>query len=461
MPRRLLLRPLLLLAALLSCPPPLAAAEAMRTSEFMLNNGLKLIVREDHRAPVLVVQVWYRVGSAYEPDGLTGMSHALEHMMFKGTQKVPGGEFSRLVALYGGEDNAFTTDDYTAYYQVYTAEKLALALELEADRMSQLQLRPEDFAQEIRVVMEERRLRTDDNPQALALERFLTMAFLTSPSRIPTVGWMADLENMKLEDLQRWYDTWYTPNNATLVVAGDVDPVVVKNYAERYFGPIPARPLPAVRQPRELPEPGERFMRLTLPGKVPSLYLGFNVPSLNTAPPGEAQALRMLSGVLDEGISARLETRLVRGQQIAAAIASGYDAFSRGDSLFMVRAVPAPGRSLDELQAALLAEIEKLKTEQIGEDELNRVYAGLLSADVFERDSVREQAMSIGTLESVGHSWRLIDEWPQALRQVTAAQVQQVAAKYLVPARRTILQLQPGELAVQGGAKSAVEGATP
>lgn len=421
------------------------AQGAALTSEFLLDNGLKLVVREDHRAPVVVVQVWYRIGSSYEPDGLTGMSHALEHMMFKGTQKVPEAEFSRIVALYGGEDNAFTTDDYTAYYQVYTADKLPLALELEADRMQGLVLRPEGFAQEIRVVMEERRLRTEDNPQALARERFMALAWLTSPSRIPTIGWMADLQAMKIENLRHWYETWYAPNNATLVVAGDVDPAAVRKLADQYFAPLLARPLPEVRLPRELPEPGERTMTLNLPGKVPVLFVGFNVPSYNTAKPGEAEALRMLLGVMDGGISARLETRLVREQQVAAAVTSGYDAFSRGDSLFMINAVPAPGRSLDELQSALLAELEKLKTEEIEPDELKRVYADFLSSDVFERDSIQEQANSIGRLESVGQSWRMLDEWPQALRGVTPDAVHETAIKYLVPVRRTILRLQPTE----------------
>jgi zinc protease len=457
MPRPAFLRLCLLALGLLLGSATGLAGAASPTTEFVLGNGLKVVVREDHRAPILVVQVWYRVGSSYEPDGLTGMSHALEHMMFQGTPKVPDGEFSRLVSLYGGEDNAFTTDDYTAYYQVYTADKLPLALELEADRMSNLVLRPEDFAQEIRVVMEERRLRTDDNPQALAMERFLTLAWLTSPSRVPTIGWMRDLEALTLEDLKRWYGSWYTPNNATLVVAGDVDPAKVKALAEQYFGRIPARTLPVVRLPRELPEPGERFMKLSLPGKVPALYLGFNVPSINTGKPGEAQALRMLIGVLDEGISARLETRLVREQQIAAAISTSYDAFARGDSLIMFTAVPAPGRTLEELQAALLGEIEKLKTEAIAAEELKRVYAGFLSADVFERDSVREQAGSIGRLESVGQSWRMIDEWPHLLRKVTPAQVQQAAAQFLVPSRRAALHFVPTQLGNDNGKPEAAQ----
>lgn len=416
------------------------------TVEQTLANGLKVVVREDRRAPLVVVQLWYRVGSSYEPDGQTGISHALEHMMFKGTPRVPGDEFSRIVSLFGGQDNAFTAGDYTTYYQIYTADKLALALELEADRMRNLVLRPEDFAQEMRVVMEERRQRTDDNPQARAFERFQVLARLTSPARQPTVGWMRDLEAMTLADLQAWYDRWYAPNNATLVVAGDVEAPAVMALAERFFGGIAARPLPAVRLPRELDEPGDRRLTLRLPGKVPALYLGYNVPSRQTAGPGEAEALRLLVGVLDEGYSARLETRLVREQGVAAAVNSGYDPFARGDALFVVTAVPAPGRSLDELEAALLAEIEALKTEPVTQAELDRVYAGLLAADVFSRDSVREQATVIGRLESVGLSWRLADEWPQQLRAVPPEQVQAAARRWLVPGRRTLLRLEPEAL---------------
>lgn len=428
-----------------AAPAPLRAVSA--TTEYQLDNGLKLIVREDHRAPVVVTQVWYRVGSSYEVPGQTGLSHALEHMMFKGTPRVPDGEFSRIVALYGGTDNAFTTDDYTGYYQLYAADKLPLALELEADRMQGLQLKPEAFAKEIQVVMEERRLRTDDSPQALAFERFLTLAYPTDPARNPTVGWMRDLQAMTVDTLRQWYAQWYVPNNATLVVVGDVQPSQVRDWAQLYFGAIAARPLPALLPPRELPEPGARVLDLSLPGKVPVLYLAFNVPSRNSGSAAEADALSMLLGVMDGGLSARLETRLVREQRVAAAVSSGYDAFARGDTLLSIHAVPAPGHSLDELQAAVLAEIEKLKTETITEDELKRVYAGLLSDQVFQQDSVQEQANRIGRLESVGLSWRVLEQWPQDLARVTPDAIRAVAAKYLQPARRSILRLQPQAVA--------------
>ncbi|HNP03202.1 MAG TPA: pitrilysin family protein, partial [Agitococcus sp.] len=284
------------LLALLSWP---LLSSAAVTNEFSLDNGLKVVVREDQRSPVVVTQVWYKIGSSYEPYGITGISHALEHMMFKGTPTVPAGEFSRLVSYLGGEDNAFTTDDYTAYYQLYSNNRLPLALELEADRMANLVLKNEDFSSEIKVVMEERRQRTDDNPSGLALERFQTIAMPTSPTRNPTIGWMSDLENIKLDDLQQWYKKWYAPNNATLVIVGDVKTEEVKSLVNQYFAKIPSQSLTIPPPPKELRNLGEREVKLELPAKVANLYMGFNVPSLTTATtPKEVYALQMLLGVL-------------------------------------------------------------------------------------------------------------------------------------------------------------------
>jgi zinc protease len=422
----------------------LSAVAAPKTTEFRLDNGLKIVVQEDHRAPVVVTEVWYKVGSSYETMGQTGISHALEHMMFKGTPKVPAGEFSRIVNKFGGNDNAFTTNDFTAYYQLYAADRLPLALELEADRMANLVIDPVQFASEIQVVMEERRMRTDDNPDSIAYERFAAAAFLTSPERIPTIGWMTDIQQLTALDLRHWYETWYTPNNATLVVVGDVDPAQVKTLAQKYFGAIPARAVPKVPLPRELPEPGQRELALKLPAKVPALFIGFNVPSLNTeATPDEAYALRMMVGVLDEGSSARFETRVVRQQQVAVAIGTGYDLFGRGDTLVTINAVPNDKRSLEEVRKAVMAEIEKLKSDPIDAEEMKRVYAGILAGNVFDRDSIVNQANTIGSLESVGLGWRTLDILPQKLQAVTPEQIRAVARKYLVPARMTVLSMQP------------------
>ena len=308
-----------LLLSLLCIPLTALAADTQPTHEFSLDNGLKVIVREDHRAPVVVSQLWYKVGSSYETPGHTGLSHALEHMMFKGSRKLGPGESSRILRDLGAEENAFTSDDYTAYYQVLARDRLAVALELEADRLASLALPADEFLKEMEVIKEERRLRTDDRPGSLAFERFSAMAFPASGYRTPTIGWMADLERMTVEDLRAWYETWYAPNNATLVVVGDVSAAEVKILAERYFGPIPSRPLPAAKIPRELAEPGERRTTLYLKTQLPSLIMGFNVPGLATAEqPRQVYALRLAAALLDGGYSARLPARLERDQELVA-----------------------------------------------------------------------------------------------------------------------------------------------
>ena len=229
-----------------------------RTSEFMLDNGMKVVVVEDHRAPVATAQVWYRVGSSYEIDGVTGVSHALEHMMFKGTESVPPGEFSRIISENGGTENAFTSRDYTAYFQTLSADRLETAFRLESDRMRNLTLPPEEFAKELEVVKEERRLRTEDRPTSLTYERFNAVAFLSSPYRTPVIGWMDDLDHMTVDDLRDWYARWYAPNNATLVVAGDVDPQEILALARNYYGVLPRAEITPPKPRAEIAQAGER-----------------------------------------------------------------------------------------------------------------------------------------------------------------------------------------------------------
>lgn len=427
---------------------PLLASAAL-TNEFSLDNGLKVVVREDQRSPIVVTQVWYKIGSSYEPYGMTGISHTLEHMMFKGTNTVPAGEFSRLVSYLGGQDNAFTTDDYTAYYQLYSNNRLPIALELEADRMANLLLKNEDFSSEIKVVMEERRQRTDDSPSGLALERFQTIAMPTSPTRNPTIGWMRDLENMRLDDLQQWYKKWYAPNNATLVIVGDVKTEEVKTLVNQYFAKIPAQALAVPTPPKELRNLGEREVKLELPAKVANLYMGFNVPSLTTATtPKDVYALQMLLGVLDQGLSARLESRLVRGKRILTAVSSGYNPYSRGDTLLTITAIPTDGYSLDDAKAAILTEINNLKTEAISQDELKKVYAALLADKVFSQDSISEQANEIGVLESLNLGWRTADTVAEQLKTITTEDIRQAAQQWLIPANMTTLHLKPTTLQV-------------
>ncbi|NLO81192.1 MAG: insulinase family protein [Xanthomonadaceae bacterium] len=438
-------RLLFIVLVLLALPLTAAsAAERPQIQEFMLKNGMKVVVRPDHRAPVVVSMVWYRIGSSYEEPGLTGISHVLEHMMFKGTTRYPGGEFSRIIAEQGGRENAFTGRDFTAYFQQLAADRLPIALELEADRMRNLRLREEDFRSEVQVVMEERRLRTEDNPIALALEHFNTIAYPLSPYRNPIVGWMEDLEALTVADLQRWYQRWYTPSNAILVVAGDVEPQEVLRLAERHFGRIPARATPKQRKPVTLTSPGSRRLELSLPAELPYLAISFQAPSIATASEDwEPYALTVLAGILDGGESARLPSELVRGQEIAAGVSASYSAVARLDGQFSFGAYPARGRSLHELEAALLEQIARLQEEGVSTDELERAKNQMIADHLYQLDSIFYQAMQIGLLETAGIGWQKLLEFEERIRAVTAEQVQTVARRYLTEPRRAILHLNP------------------
>jgi zinc protease len=435
----------LLLCALL-LPFSAQAGEAQPTHEFTLQNGLKVIVREDHRAPVVVSQLWYKVGSSYETPGQTGLSHALEHMMFKGSDKLGPGESSLILRKLGAEENAFTSDDYTAYYQVLARDRLAVAFELEADRLASLRLPTEEVAKEIEVIKEERRMRTDDRPSSLAYERFKAMAYPASGYHNPTIGWMADLERMQVADLRAWYQSWYVPNNATLVVVGDVQVDEVRALAERFFGPLQSRPLPEAKQPLELAEPGERRIRLHLKTQLPSLLMGFNVPGLATAKdPSQVHALRLISALLDGGYSARLPTRLERGEELVSSASSWYNAHSRGDSLFMLSATPnvQRQRTLEQAEAGLWQELERLKQSPPDPKELARVRAQVIAGLVYERDSIASQATTIGQLETVGLSWRLMDSELADLEAVTPEQVQAAARTFFTRSRLSVAQILP------------------
>lgn len=405
-----------------------------QTYEETLPNGLKVIIREDHRAPVAMTQIWYKVGSTDETGDELGLSHALEHMMFKGTSKVPGEELSRISGKFGGSTNAFTSNNYTGYYQLYPAQYVPLALELESDRMQNLQLRQQDFEPEMRVIMEERRQRTDDNPKALAYEKFRWMAYPTSPLRQPTIGHMKNLQGLKLDSLKHWYQKWYTPNNATLIIVGDVDPQKTMYEVRRYFGDMPRRPTPVRPDVSEFQHIGERQMDVTVPVQVPALYLAWNVESLQSASnPDEAYALALLQSVLDGGLSARFETRLIREQRILASVSCNYDLFNRGSSLFTITAIPEKGVTLEQARAAILAEVEKLKTDPITPAELDRVKTSYLAELVYSQDSIAGQAQLIGLLESADLSYKIMDTLPQKLNQLSVPYMQQIARQYLVP----------------------------
>jgi zinc protease len=420
-----------------------------QTQETTLANGLRVIVKQDHRSPVVVSQIWYRVGSQDEPEGIAGISHVLEHMMFKGTAKHGPNEFSRIIAENGGRENAFTSYDYTAYFQQLEKSRLPISFELEADRMQNLTLADEEFRKEIKVVMEERRWRTDDQPEAIVQEKFMTTAYQVHPYRHPVIGWMADLESMTIKQLRDWYQRWYSPANAILVVVGDVEPKEVIAQAQKYYGQVPARAFEKAKEVVEPEQKGERRIRVAVPAEVPYLLMGYHVPVHASAGHGsdvaewEPYALSVLTGILDGGQAARFERELVREKKLAAAVDIDYSAVARSPGLLMIDATPANGHSVAELEQAIRAQIERIKQEPATDEELKRVKAQVVASNVFSRDSVFYQAMQIGRLAAVGLDWRMIDDYPDKLKAVTAEQVQTVARKYLVDTNLTVAVLDP------------------
>jgi zinc protease len=422
-----------------------------RVVEHRLENGLTVLVLVDQRAPVVTHQVWYRVGSMDEHSGITGVSHMLEHMMFKGSEQYPPGEFSRIVAALGGRENAFTGRDYTGYFQILGREHWETMMAMEAERMQGLRLVDEEFQPERRVVIEERRLTTEDRPNSLLFEQFQAAAFFNQPYGHPIIGWMTDIESYSLEDLQDWYERWYAPNNAVVVVVGDVDPEAVVAAAERHFGSIPARALP-VRKPREeTPQRGERRVTLQAPAELPYLVLGWKAPSLSSLEvPADAYALIVAAGALDSGEASRFARGLVRGRELASSTSSRYSPFTRLDTLFTVAAVPTADTDMATLESALLQEIERLHEEPLDTAELQRVQARVIASEIFQRDSIRAQAFEIGMLQTIGLGWQVSDEYVERIRAVTAEDVQRVARQYLVPERLTVGILDP--LPIGGGA---------
>jgi len=426
------------LSAVASTPPkPL-------THEYKLDNGLKLIVREDHRAPLASVQIWYKVGGSYEPNGISGISHALEHMMFRGTTKYPDGELTRLIAVNGGDQNAFTASDFTAYHQELSIDQIPLCLELEADRMVNLVLKNDAFEQEIKVVKEERRLRYDDNPDNLTDERLDAAAFLSSPYHQPNIGWMHDLEVMTIDDIKKWYQEWYAPNNATVVIVGDVNPEKMHDLVKTHFGPLPAKTLPILKPRPEVTPLGTRQLVVETKASVSRLWMAYNVPSVLTATDSsEAYALLTLLIALDGGDSSRFSQQLVRGQAIAADIHSSYNPFMRHDTLLSFSAIPTETHSIQALEEAFLQEVKRLQQEPLSPEELNRVKTNVIAQHVFSHDAMDDQALMLGMMESLGLSWQLSDTYPDEIQKVTAEDVQKVAQKYLIPKRYTRAELIP------------------
>src|SRR6266704_2183923 len=395
----------------------LASGVQANPHEFTLANGLRLIVKEDHRAPTLVHQVWYRAGSMDESPGTTGVAHVLEHMMFKGTRRFGLGEFSRLVAEAGGRDNAFTSTDFTVYHEQVHRDRLPLAMQLEADRMANLVIRPEEFAREIKVVMEERRRSYEDRPRSLLNENLLATAFAAHPYKWPTIGWMQDLENMNWRDARAWYKQWYTPSNAVVVVVG---------------------------------EPVQRGLKRVIvkaPAELPYVRLGYKAPVLrDMAKDWEPFAISLLAELLGGSDAARLHQVLVRERRVATSVGADYEMVSRGPGMVFVEAAAAQGRSGSELEAGVREVIAGIAAAGVTAEEMNRARVQLLAQLVYKRDSFFAQALELGELESCGLSFRDADRIAGRLKEITAEQIRAAAARYLVDDGLTVAVLDPQPL---------------
>ncbi len=411
--------------------------------ETTLSNGMKVVVKEDHRASSVVSMVWYRAGSMDEVDGHSGLAHVLEHMMFKGTPHVPLGQFNAKISAMGGMDNAFTSYDYTAYFQQIPPKFLNDVMTLEADRMVNLNWVDDEFVRELAVVKEERRMRTDDQPRALVIEQLLSSAYREHSYRRPVIGWMQDLDAMRPNDARTWYKQWYAPNNATLVVVGDVTHEQVFDLARKNFGKIKARALPEKKDRSEPVQKGERRSIVKAPADLPYVALAWQAPTLRSPSDEDTHALAILAGILDGYEGARLSRELVQDKKIAVSVGAGYDRISRGPSLFILDGAPTPGHTVSEVETALREQIARIAAEGVSESELARVKAQVLAAHVYKQDSLMGQAMEIGSLESTGHSWQDEAALLEGLRKVSTQAVKAVAQKYFINDALTVTVLEP------------------
>jgi len=388
---------------------------------------------------LVTFQVWYRVGSRHEAWGKTGLSHMLEHMMFKGTQKVGPAEFSRIIQEHGGEDNAFTSRDFTAYVAELSANEAQVAVELEADRMQNLVLREQDFHTERMVVMEERRLRTDDNPHAALLEQLEATAYQTSPYHWPIIGWMEDIARLSLDDVQAHYRTFYHPANAFIVAVGDFQISELLPRLEQAFGAYPRGTVPDQQVGIDPPQSGERRIILKRVAQLPSLAMGYHVPNLHEP---DSYVLEVIAAILSQGQSSRLYQSLVREQRLAFETNADYSLLSRDPGLFLLSAAPLPGKDLAELEKAIEQAIERLQGEPVPERELDKAKNQLEAAFIMGQDSLFAQAMLFAQYE-IALSWRAIDDYLPAIQRVSPEDIQRVARRYLIPDNRTVGMLMP------------------
>jgi len=422
--------------------PTLSFAEdrfADKVYETNLPNGLKVILLEIHKAPVVTVQVWYRVGSRNEAWGKTGLSHLLEHMMFKGSKKFSAEDYVRIIEENGGNNNAFTSHDYTAYFVNMSADRVAIPLELEADRMRNAIFDEKEFLTEKNVVIEERRLRTEDNPQSYLQEQTVATAYQVHPYHWPIIGWMEDIEKITLADARAYYDRYYAPANAFLIVAGDFSRQELLPKIEKAFGHLPATIAPSQDVGQEPAQTGERRVVVKREGLVPALMMGYHVPNLKNP---DSYVLEVIEATLSYGKSSRFYERLIREKQLAQRADADYSLTSRDPGLFFISAEALPGKDLASLEKALDEEIMRLQTEPVSPDELSKVKNQLQAGFLYGQDSVFYQAMVLARHE-IAATWKGVDDYLPSILRVTGDDVMRVAQQYLVPERRTVGILSP------------------
>ena len=415
-------------------------AQARTIQTHTLENGLKVILVEEHKAPVVTIQIWYRAGSRNEITGKTGLAHLTEHMMFKGTPKYGKGEFSRMIAKVGGTENAFTSKDYTAYFENLSTDQIGLALNLESDRMTNLLLDTKEFQLEREVVKEERRLRTDDDPQSLVVEYLYAMAYLVHPYHAPTLGWMTDLDHLERNDVTAFYKRYYSPNNAILVIVGDIDPDKLLPKIQQTFGRVP-KGFPA--PPFHIVEPeqnGERRFVIKKEAQLPFVFAGYPVPNFSHP---DNYALGVLANILFSGKSSRLYRSLVYEQKLALDVGGEYPNLSANPDLFYLYGIPQPGKSAEELEKALYAEIQKVTSEPISDLELQKAKNQIEAGFIMGQDSNFFQAMQIGSAEAVGAGYDYQESYVENIRKVTKEDVMRVAKTYLIEDHRTVGILMP------------------
>ncbi len=414
-------------------------AERPKVTEKVLPNGLKVLLKEEHKAPVVTFQIWYKVGSRNERIGKTGMSHLLEHMMFKGTKLNGPKTFSQTVQRNGGNDNAFTSKDYTAYFENFAADRIAVSLELESDRMQNLLIEPKEYLSEREVVKEERRMRYEDDPVSAMIEQMMSVAFSAHPYQWPVIGWMEDIKSITRDELYNHYRSYYVPNNATIVVVGDFETKSLLPQIEKYFGGIPrGQTAPAVSavEPKHL---GERRVTVKKQAELPAVFAGYNVPTLKHA---DSYALEVLQGVLSSGKSSRLYKSLVYEKQIALYAGGDYDNVSADPNLFYLYAGVMPGKTTEEVEKALYTEIDKFKNEPVTDEELQKAKNQIAAGFIMGQDSIFYQAMLLGQFESVA-SWKLLDKYVDNIRSVSKEDVMRVAKEYFTEDNRTVGILVP------------------